>query len=566
MKTQRLLPLLLVLLASWLPNAAAAQTARGVAQNNSIVETTELGEADRLFLSNQFAQAEVKYRVLAEADHTLVAAQIGLVRSLLMQLKLDEAVAAIEKDLADQPNSPRLLLTRGDVQFRIGKIPEAEKSYIKAQNLNPNDAASYIGLARVYRAYSLYRHAYDELKRAHELAPNDIAVQLLWFNALPTGDRIPAVQEYLAGPGTQNPQVAESLQHYLVFLKRNADAPSHPCRLVNKVTETNTKLLAIPRAGMRLGASGLEARINKQAMHLAIDTGASGVLIGRTSAEKAGLTRLAYQAIGGMGDSGQQGGYTAVADSIRIGDLEFRDCVVRVTDAANPVGVQDGLIGTDVFSSYLVDFDIPGAKLRLSPLPPRPDETAVPATLKTDAQNSQELERDSNQTGGSPAKGTGSPAAHLPKDAYVAPEMANWTKIYRFGNLLLIPTLVDRTGPMLFLIDTGSFGNVLSTRAAREVTEVQADPTRHISGLSGNVSKVYRADKAALQFGRYEQQNQDIVTFDLTTISKKTGTEVSGILGFAMLRILQIKIDYRDGMVDFLYDPKHLPKEIRLGK
>jgi hypothetical protein len=29
---------------------------------------------------------------------------------------------------------------------------------------------------------------------------------------------------------------------------------------------------------------------------------------------------------------------------------------------------------------------------------------------------------------------------------------------------------------------------------------------------------------------------------------------VSGTLGFAMLRMLDIKIDYRDGMVDFTYD------------
>ena len=70
-----------------------------------------------------------------------------------------------------------------------------------------------------------------------------------------------------------------------------------------------------------------------------------------------------------MGDSGQQGGYTAVADQIRIGDLEFQDCVVRVTDSATPVTGQDGLIGTDVFSSYLIDIDIPGAKLSCRPFP-----------------------------------------------------------------------------------------------------------------------------------------------------------------------------------------------------
>jgi hypothetical protein len=56
------------------------------------------------------------------------------------------------------------------------------------------------------------------------------------------------------------------------------------------------------------------------------------------------------------------------------------------------------------------------------------------------------------------------------------------------------------------------------------------------------------------------------VTFDMSSISKSTGTEVSGILGFAMLRILQIKIDYRDGLVDFIYNPNHLPKGMRIGK
>ena len=39
-------------------------------------------------------------------------------------------------------------------------------------------------------------------------------------------------------------------------------------------------------------------------------------------------------------------------------------------------------------------------------------------------------------------------------------------------------------------------------------------------------------------------------------ISDSTGTEVSGTLGFAMLRMLDIKIDYRDGLVHFDYDWK----------
>ena len=261
---------------------------------------------------------------------------------------------------------------------------------------------------------------------------------------------------------------------------------------------------------MQLGASGLAVKLDKQQLHLALDTGASGILIGHLAAQKAGLKALAFQPIGGMGDAGQQRGYTAVADRIRIGELEFQDCLVRVTEADTAVAGQDGLIGADVFSSYLIDIDIPGAKLRLSPLPKRPDEVAAPAVLKTGGvgHDSQELDSEGPIAAASNAarKLYPSATANLPKDAYVAPEMTNWTKVYRFNDILLVPTLVDGTGPMLFMIDTGSFSNVLSTRAAREVTQVRSDPGMQVKGLSGNVSKVYRADKAALQFGRYVKE------------------------------------------------------------
>jgi hypothetical protein len=354
------------------------------------------------------------------------------------------------------------------------------------------------------------------------------------------------------------------LQQYLAFLKKNADAPTHACKLVSNVSETNTKLYALPRPGTALGASGLAVKINNQETRLALDTGSSGVLLGRAAAERLGLKKLAYQPIMGVGDEGQQGGYTAVADRIRVGDLEFQDCIVRVTDAATPVTGEDGLIGPDVFAAYLVDIDIPGGKLRLSPLPKRPDETAHPAALRTLPQDSQELESEENSN--APAKAGTLAPANLPKDAYVAPEMANWTKLLRFRDLLLVPTKVDGAGPLLFLLDTGSFANTLSTRAASEITQIRSAPGLSVSGMSGSVGKVYRADKATLQFGRYEQDNQDVVTFDLTPICKSTGTEVSGILGFNMLRILQTKIDYRDGLVDFVYDPGRLPKQIKLGK
>jgi hypothetical protein len=52
------------------------------------------------------------------------------------------------------------------------------------------------------------------------------------------------------------------------------------------------------------------------------------------------------------------------------------------------------------------------------------------------------------------------------------------------------------------------------------------------------------------------QNNEDTVSFDIKRISDAIGTEVSGMLGFATLAMLEIKIDYRDGLVDFIYNQR----------
>jgi len=140
-----------------------------------------------------------------------------------------------------------------------------------------------------------------------------------------------------------------------------------------------------------------------------------------------------------------------------------------------------------------------------------------------------------------------------PRDRYIAPEMKSFTPVYRFGHDLLIPTRIGDSDPKLFLIDTGGFANLVSPEAAREVTKVRADPYMTVEGISGRVKEVKSADKVVLQFGHFRQQNEEVVSFDLTSLSHRIGTEVSGMLGFTLLHILKITIDYRDGLVDFEY-------------
>jgi tetratricopeptide (TPR) repeat protein len=157
----------------------------------------ELAAADQLYRAGKFAEAEASYQTLLKADAKLVPAHVGLVRAMLRQQKIDEALDAVNTALAAQPSTAALLAAKGDVQFRHGEMPDAEGSYLAAKKLDPKEVRAYLGLARLYRSYSLYRRAYDQLQSAHEIAPDDIEVQRAWLSMLPRKERLAAMEAYL---------------------------------------------------------------------------------------------------------------------------------------------------------------------------------------------------------------------------------------------------------------------------------------------------------------------------------------------------------------------------------
>jgi len=529
----------------------------------------ELAAADQLYRAGKFAEAEASYQALLKTDSKLVPAQVGLVRAMLRQQKIDEALDAVNTALAAQPNSAALLAAKGDVQFRRAEMADAEGSYLAAKKLDPREVRAYLGLARLYRSYSLYLKAYDQLRIAHEIAPDDIEVQRAWLNMLPRKERLAAMEAYLSGPHPDDEEETKWMTEYVEFLKATADKPIHACRLVSKVEQTETKLETMygPDAH-RMRGIGLSVKLNDRNVHLLLDTGAGGIMVSNKVAEKARLNRISAVHYGGIGDKGLQSGYTAVADHIRIGELEFQDCVVSVSDKGS-VADEDGLIGADVLGAYLIDIDLPGMRLKLSPLPKRPEDTVAPKSLNSEGEeqaNAEQKEGSVNEQTSKEQKSPppiSKPAQRLPKDRYIAPEMADWTRVFRFGHSILVPTNVNDSKPMLFGLDTGAFNNILSVRAGRQVGKVSSDDRLRVRGLNGEVKNVYSSDKATLRFGHLRQPNLEIVTLDLSSLSRHTGTEVSGFLGFAMLRLLEVELDYRDGLVNFKYDPKRVNPFVR---
>ncbi len=386
--------------------------------------------------------------------------------------------------------------------------------------------------------------------KAYDMDPDDPDVRKEWIATLTRHQRIENLQQYLASTNNDDSATRTRIQQQIDYLKAREQASGQNCHLVGNVTSTETPLVPLLRDAIHLRGLGLSVIVNGTKFSLMLDTGASGILVDEKIAEKAGVTRLSDTRVWGIGDQGSNRGWMGLAKSIKIGELEFQNCPVEVIEKRS-VADENGLIGADVFEDFLVDLNYPDRRMRLSELPKRPGQAAKAATLQSDGKS-----EEASESAGSPSKVAENAQDQGPFDRYVSPEMQSFTRIFRFGHMLLVPTSIGEIPPKLFLLDTGAFNNTITPAAAREVTKVRDNSYVKVKGVNGQVKNVYAADTAVLRFGRLQQRNEDMVAFDMTAVSDHTGTEISGTLGFAMLYLLDIKIDYRDGLVDFTCDEK----------
>jgi predicted aspartyl protease len=483
-------------------------------------------------MSGKSAEAESLYRAeMAQKpnDEELTA---GLVRVLLDEQKMDDAAATVETALGKDPHSAALLTALAAVQHREGLPWEEEKTLQSAQANGICYAPLHLALARYYRFNSYYASALRQIQVAHQLDPYDPAIWREWMQSLPKAQRIEELKRYLAAHSGDTGEVRGAKAELAALESEEGNSAS--CHLVSPTTSADIPFIPIMFNAELVRAWGLEVAFNDKKSRLVIDTGASGLYINSALAKRAGLTPISRTQIGGIGDQGPQGGYLTKADSIKIGGLEFKNCLVQVSDRRNVVG-DDGLIGMNVFSRFAVTLDFPWRKLTLGPLPPYPGAVASPVELNTEGQ-SQRAGPDSG-----------------PHDRYVAPEMKDWMKIYRSGHDLIVPGMIDGKNLGLFVIDTGAQRSSLAPKAAAAVTKIHVDDAMSIHGIAGAVKKVYYANDVAVRFGSLEQKNARMTVFDLSGVSQGAGTEISGMLGADTLDVLVVHIDYRDGLMKFEY-------------
>ena len=439
---------------------------------------------------------------------------LTLARKALMQEGVATAWKLSQKALGEAPESAAAHELSGEVLFRRGEFTAAEYEFKLASKLDPNFAPAWWGLARIAECTSMNKTAARYLDRAHAIDPNDPRIFHDWAMRLPGLEHIDALEKYasMADPRRDEKQL-EDLRQHIRFDK--ALQGRSLMVLASPYAKTEIPLLNLVNGAPQSLRYGLEVSLGRTRLRLVLDTGASGILIPRWAAGRAGVAILADATFSGFGDNPKASpGYHGIVDRLRIGDVEFRDALISVSNQ-DSVGPVDGLIGTNVFAQFLVTLDFLGGKLRLDPLPGyRPGDNEL-------------------------------------HDRTTVPEGQHSARVFRFGHLLMVPTRVSDSREVLFVIDTGSDRTLISYDMAGEVSKLNRDDGMRMQGISGQVADLYKTGNVFLQFAGFRQKSPGMTSVDMWPQSRNVGTEVSGFLGLPVLSLFTLTIDYRDGVVNF---------------
>ena len=520
------------------------------------VQKPSMDPAAVAFRQGDFSKAFELYFSAARTNPTDMQAVAGQIRSLLQEGEISEASQLAETSFAENPNSAALATAMGEIRLRQGRLSEAADTYQASLKLDPCLARTRYDWYQLLWIESMRASGYEQLRMAYKLDPDDQNIHLSWIERLPLAERILRIDEYLEKTPDIPEEQQRSLTEYVSQLRAAVAAKNGGCRLAShSLTETTLPLEGLATdLEHRTNGMGFEINVNQKAnAELELDTGLSGILLNHDTAQKAGLVPVTSDTISGIGDQKSMTGYWAYADDLRIGSLEFKDCLVEVSNTPSIVG-KDGLIGADVFENYHVKLDFPAHQMTLSQLPPIPGQpTDHRAPLNASGVGSGAGDAGSQSFTHSSAT---APATVHYVDRYISPEMEHWSTFARVGHQIFINGELKDRKPRLFLLDSGSSVSILSIPAAKSAGSVHSDTEDSLTGLSGKVANLYTEGGVDLDFARLRAPLKDVLVINMDGLSTEAGVEVSGIIGLQTLRYLTVDIDYRDGLIRVDYDPK----------
>ncbi|MES2391406.1 MAG: aspartyl protease family protein [Acidobacteriota bacterium] len=509
------------------------------------IDTTEPSEADLAFAAYDIKKAAALYASAYTANTTDDRSRELEIQSLILEGKLDDARKKADTWTATSATNAYAILAASDVRFAEGDWPEAYGIALKAVHANPCLAPAYAALYRFELAAGYRVTAARSMNLAHQLEPNNQSIRFTWIGSLTTAQRLAESQKYLEDSKAIPEKRRSALLH---SFSRDAAISEAGCQLTSFNGEARIPMAAINTHGNTVW--GLEVEFNHHKRLLQIDTGASGFTLTVTAVNGLGLHPVGQIRIGGIGSQGSNAAVLDRADTVTVGGLVFSNCIVESLSRPAAMGGStlgygermddtDGLVGTDIFSRYLVTLDYIRHEIRLAPLPSDPAHPTPPNQLD--------------------ALGGRNDNDWMLADRYIPPSMKAWTSIYREGHMLIMPVFLSAKGkqghPSLFIMDTGAYNNLVDINTAKEFTHVD-DTADVIFGLSG-AQRIFKAGSFDVDFAGIRLPVKSMPAAYLNAFGG-----VTGFLGYPTLQQFIMQFDYRDNLVKVQYGQSPEPAHV----
>jgi hypothetical protein len=461
--------------------------------------------ANEAYAQGKYNDAEFLYvQALTQYPHDQVLSS-ALVHTLLHEGKVGDAAAQANKGIADDPRSAAGLTSLAEVQYRKGQPWLAMETLDTAAKVDPCYPRAHLLRSRIFRIDSMYAMERSELQTAYDLDQTDPDIRRAWLEVDSPAHDIESIKKELATMTNVDADLREKATASAQAMMGQLTENSQTCKSSPITSAVTLPLIPLLQDAKHIAGYQLEVEFSKGKARLQVDTAASGFYVSRALADANGFQH-------GAGDPPD----TVRVDSVHVGSLEFHDCMVGVSDAPFP-DKGDGFVGSDVFAPYLITLNYPAAKLELAPLPALP-----------------------NQQG-----------SVLPVDRYVAPDMQGYSPVYHRLQYLLVPVTLNKKERRLFALDSGMRMSTMTPEIAHLISSTKINFTNPVQTVSGGRVQLYR-DSFDFQFAGLSLDNQGhILDFDPSALDENTGFEVAGMIGFDMLHVLTIHLDYRDGLVKF---------------
>jgi tetratricopeptide (TPR) repeat protein len=457
--------------------------------------------ADKAYGQHRYESAEDLYQSdlgKHAGDSNLT---IRLIDTLLHENKTGQAAALTNTLLAADPHSAAALTAQAEVQLRQGEPWAALQTLDVAGAADPCYARAHLVRSHALRIDSMYATERAELQTAYDIDPTDPDIQFAWLSIDSSARDVENTSRSLTEMKDLDPDLRQKAEANVRTLLPQISENSQTCQVVPNIASATLPMQPTMSDARHVDGYRLEVELPQGKLKLLVDTAASGLYISKAVADQNGFKA-------GLGDPPG----TVRADKVRIGPLEFHDCLVGVSETPFQ-NKGDGFIGTDVFSNWLITIDHRLARINLAPLP------ALPSIL--------------------------------PGNRLTGPEFAGYTPVYHRRQYLMVPLTFGNNSRKLFILATGMRYSAMTSATAHSLSKMTVNFTNTEETAQGTRVNFFR-EVFDMHLGNLPQIHQGhILEFDPGNVSHNAGLQIAGMLGLDILQPLNLQIDYRDGLVKF---------------